>query len=468
MTLLRSFNLPRDQNRIVALPPNSKNKNRITVLLGINGTQKSTILRGLLDDALTSSIGSRNSKTISVNAVWSDAPPSRVIAVSSVPNDRFPSKQRFGPVGLRTRYDVPEYEYIGPRTARNIVSRHQSAEVLFASILANPNISNKTLKFLAKLSEKTHIPLRFNAFLRRRAFSSGSSGADISPLEYLQKLLDDPRTSNRISKYGREEIEEALSNSFILRAMEGMNRTIPKMLSKPNRENPHVFVDLVNGLDTSLGIDPKIIRFALNVGYVSLSQLQFDPLHTDYKQATIDSFSAGQWGLFSSLTTLALTASDRTLILVDEPESALHPAWQREYLHELVQALSEHQNCHVVLATHSPLIVSSLMTGEADLVGLRLRNEGLIDCEMIDIPMGWQANDVLEDIFGLESTRSTTVVEDIENALSLIAAGVSGNKSQIITLAKRLTPLLKTFPEEDFARQVINSIIKISGISGVI
>jgi hypothetical protein len=206
----------------------------------------------------------------------------------------------------------------------------------------------------------------------------------------------------------------------------------------------------------------RAIHFGLITGFVLLRDVSLHSGNEATRKA--DEFSAGQWGQFSTLATAALAVRDRTLFLVDEPENALHPAWQRDYIAELLRAISHCKSCHLFLATHSPLIVSSLGAKDADLVGLRLNSGRSVEAGLLDVPVGWQATDVLEDVFGLPSTRAQPVVSAIEAAMALIAEGAEQNAAELRRITKRLIPLLDTLPEDDIARQVIASICRISGV----
>ena len=136
-------------------------------------------------------------------------------------------------------------------------------------------------------------------------------------------------------------------------------------------------LDEKNGIEINLSEPNQILDFsqsaiasALRAGLFRIRPLEF-PSTFASKLSNINDFSAGQWGLFSSLPAVALQCVDRTLLLVDEPESALHPGWQRTYIEDLTEAISHRKECHVFIATHSPLIVGSLGTKLTDLISLK-------------------------------------------------------------------------------------------------
>ena len=154
------------------------------------------------------------------------------------------------------------------------------------------------------------------------------------------------------------------------------------------------------------------------------------------------------------------------LVLIDEPESALHPSWQREYMGDLSAALVESRDCHIVVATHSPLIVSSMSPTHTDLIILR-RDElsGDIVAVPSEIPAGWQSNDILEDKFDLKSTRSPELVGALDLLLKSVSEGVEKNKSKIKSLLVKVEDFTSGLPEEDPVLSLLISIKKIIGVS---
>jgi hypothetical protein len=95
------------------------------------------------------------------------------------------------------------------------------------------------------------------------------------------------------------------------------------------------------------------------------------------------------------------------LVLVDEIDAHLHPAWQRI----LVRLVSKHfENIQVIATTHSPLVISSM---DADNVIIARRDPGARSeisiaraSEEVDLS-GMRADEILTStLFGLQTTRS--------------------------------------------------------------
>ncbi|EPB2930968.1 TPA: ATP-binding protein [Escherichia coli] len=69
--------------------------------------------------------------------------------------------------------------------------------------------------------------------------------------------------------------------------------------------------------------------------------------------------SSGELSFIALLVHIAFCVSNRSFIFIDEPENSLHPKWQNEYF-ELLNGVIGYNECTTVVATHSPLIISSL------------------------------------------------------------------------------------------------------------
>ncbi|WP_082797602.1 AAA family ATPase [Serratia grimesii] len=72
--------------------------------------------------------------------------------------------------------------------------------------------------------------------------------------------------------------------------------------------------------------------------------------------------SSGELSFIALLVHISFCVNDRSFIFIDEPENSLHPKWQNEYL-ELLRGSIGYNKCMVVVATHSPLIITSMSEG---------------------------------------------------------------------------------------------------------
>jgi energy-coupling factor transporter ATP-binding protein EcfA2 len=77
----------------------------------------------------------------------------------------------------------------------------------------------------------------------------------------------------------------------------------------------------------------------------------------------INKLSSGEQHVLVLLGLLAFDTDASDLILIDEPEISLHPAWQEKFL-GIVEKIVALNDCKIIMATHSPLLIN----GQWDLV----------------------------------------------------------------------------------------------------
>jgi predicted ATPase len=75
---------------------------------------------------------------------------------------------------------------------------------------------------------------------------------------------------------------------------------------------------------------------------------------------TFRELSEGEQQLLMVLGLLRFTREDESLFLLDEPDTHLNPAWSVQYLKFLREIGGAHENSHVIMATHDPLVISGL------------------------------------------------------------------------------------------------------------
>lgn len=80
-------------------------------------------------------------------------------------------------------------------------------------------------------------------------------------------------------------------------------------------------------------------------------------LRKDYEAISMLDASSGELVLITSLVYISTVITERTVILIDEPENSLHPKWQKEYVNTMLSIFYLYQP-KIIIATHSPLIIT--------------------------------------------------------------------------------------------------------------
>ncbi len=90
--------------------------------------------------------------------------------------------------------------------------------------------------------------------------------------------------------------------------------------------------------------------------------------------------------MLALLVKVIVSATPNARILIDEPEISLHVSWQR-LLPIMLSKMCEHFDCDMVIATHSPLLVTSALSAsnhcfvaqDQQLIPLRIHDRGSVE-----------------------------------------------------------------------------------------
>ncbi|MBT0622534.1 AAA family ATPase [Pseudomonas fluorescens] len=416
-----------------------KQKNFFSVLIGSNGTQKSRTLRAILDLGIPMAhlkLTNRKARA-GLLELWDTADDndiiSKVIAVSGVATDRFPSRITLRG-GSRPR---ATYRYIGPRTDNNLVSRAQGINQIAASLLESPDRIRsrfKNLKYAFSILKVTN-----------GIFFSFSRSIPDDERWTLKKITDRMADSKlEWSKLDSNEIDE-LSASCL------------KIMKSRQPLELRLDLDDEVRIDSSVG-DLKTLYALLNCGFIAVEEsYTYNDLDSEILQ--LSEFSSGQWHIFSSLLFTAIAVENNTLILIDEPENSLHPEWQQQYLRLMRNVISSSSGVHIIVATHSPLIAASLDPTEAEVIKLRRNLRGRLNAQALKSgPFGWTSDEILQEVFGLESSRSIEFTNRMDAALGLFAKGDRENP-KLKRLVRSLQRTLPDLPPDDIARKIIETLL---------
>jgi len=129
------------------------------------------------------------------------------------------------------------------------------------------------------------------------------------------------------------------------------------------------------------------------------------------KEFDIESLSTGEKTLLSKVLYLYFKDVNNKVILIDEPELSLHPAWQNRVL-KLYENFAINNNCQVIIATHSPHIIASAKNEWIRV----LTEDGVINNILA---YGRDIKWVLKEM-GVESSRVPEVLTKIEHCKKLL------------------------------------------------
>lgn len=148
---------------------------------------------------------------------------------------------------------------------------------------------------------------------------------------------------------------------------------------------------------SDLCVDPLLAELDL-VGTVA-SHIDDPHLAVEALLATYRQLSAGHKSVLLGVTFLVHHAQPQTLVLLDEPETHLHPPLLSAYMRALCRIM-QHRNAVCIIATHSPVVVAEVPSQCVHVV-LRVNNQVLVKRPRIQT-FGENVSVLTEEIFGLD------------------------------------------------------------------
>ncbi len=118
---------------------------------------------------------------------------------------------------------------------------------------------------------------------------------------------------------------------------------------------------------------------------------------TDETTMSLKELSDGEKSLYLTVGNLMGLDLYGKVILIDEPEVALHPAWQQKIM-QIYSRIGK--NNQFIVATHSPQIIASVPYKNRIL--LRKENGKIQPVSMIQPPSGVDVNSILSEIMGAD------------------------------------------------------------------
>jgi len=192
---------------------------------------------------------------------------------------------------------------------------------------------------------------------------------------------------------------------------------------------------------------------------------EFEIVHEgDGASYRTESLSEGEKQLLCVIGGLTLAQNNECLVLLDEPDTHLNPAWSWRYDNLLKQALTSQQRTTstTIIATHDPILISGL-TREQVFIARNEGNQLLYEQPHRDPRGQGVANILVSEYFGLPSSLDENTQSLLNERLQLAykqealtdeeSARLSEINTQLDSLGLSISfrdPAYKAFEEEKF------------------
>ena len=348
--------------------------------------------------------------------------------------DKFPVQKVNG--SSQTRYDVPYYKYVGAHVNGNMIS---SSAIAFRLLFAlKENMDDRQRQNLSSILDfigyDHTITLNYSIVLKSK--KNGSVYDHV-----LQHVLKDKEYSKLTSEQRSNKVKELYD--FYKN----------KEFAKQPTCNYDIDID-----QNSLAANEDL-NYIYKLKQYDLVQATSVVFYKNGKQIASEEMSSGEFAMLSMVLSISTAASDsHTLILIDEPELSLHPNWQMTIIDNLDRAL-KNQVCHLLIATHSHMLVSDLPMNRSSVSQWEKDKDGnLIANRIEENTYGWSAEEVLLKVFKTATDRNRYFGERIAKLLEQMGNDTI-TKEAVADELNELQEISQHLSEVDPMKMVLNTII---------
>lgn len=379
-----------------------------TFITGRNGSHKSTLLKEIVS-GLTA-VGSRaREEASSIQNPGRD----QVLCVSGSVADRFPQKAL--PGGARSPFDVPNYTYVGQRVISNLLSKKAPLETMLGFALDPAKAERCRWDFFGAAHRLAGIRQSATYSLEAQRDVSKKARGPLGDLLGVVQGIRPESDGTRKTAADRPHISYATAQWLIEEFSYEEFLALQFFMDKGKRRISVVLDD--TGAHCQ-GIEPNVLRLGLLIDLVRLVDVTVKSEGANAEFSAMD-LSSGEYHMFSTILAIGFGLEDKAVLLIDEPENNLHPQWQRDLMATIFDVCGRAMKTegHLIVCTHSPLIVGSAPEGSS-----------IVDMSS-DAPQtsvtsyGASSDELLLSQFGVGSSRNKVVVDTVQRAVSLIERG---------------------------------------------
>lgn len=349
--------------------------------------------------------------------------------------DKLPVQKVNG--SAQTRYDVQYYKYVGAHVNGSMIS---SSAITFRLLFAlNEQMDDRQRDNICSI-------LDFIGYDHRISLSYTvvqKAKKDGNVRDVIAQRVKNDKEYDKLNNQERSERVTKLYNFY-------KNKTT----SDKARYDYDMDFDAKPEAEGSLE-ELKIIYKLKQYDLVSSANVIF---HKQGVDITSEDLSSGEFAMLSTVLSISAAANDpHTLVLLDEPELSLHPNWQMTLIDNLDRALAN-QVCHLLIATHSHMLVSDLPMKRSAVTQIEKAKDGSLNANTIaGSTYGWSAEEVLLKVFKTATDRNRYFGERIGKLLEGMANNTI-NPQDVADELKDLQEISMHLSDIDPMKTVLNTI----------
>jgi predicted ATP-binding protein involved in virulence len=196
--------------------------------------------------------------------------------------------------------------------------------------------------------------------------------------ENLKLIFDEVNTTFNIEKITSVTAVTADEDKTPKERASELGKLIPQLLANIKSEDDAYMADYISENNTIPDYNKKLDRFTNAFDKMYDGMKKFKKIINEDgekkiifidnlgNEVNMSSFSTGEKQIVFRVGNLLknLNNLENGIILIDEPETSLHPKWQRKYIRFLLDTF-EGLGIQFIIATHSPYILQGIKEGES-------------------------------------------------------------------------------------------------------
>jgi ABC-type lipoprotein export system ATPase subunit len=156
------------------------------------------------------------------------------------------------------------------------------------------------------------------------------------------------------------------------------------------------------------------------------------------REIRFSNLSSGEQQILGTTVRLLSEIQQDSLVVIDEPEVSLHPAWQQRYVPTLLKTLEDFPSTHVLIATHSHFLVSDVDPNFSTLI-ISSVAEPRPKFEIFQGDVyGRSPENILYRAFGIGTGGNFFVERDLAKSLQIISGVVDFDPGELRDIYVRL------------------------------
>lgn len=351
--------------------------------------------------------------------------------------EKFPTQKVNG--SAQTKYDVPYYKYVGAHVNGNIISSSAIAFRLLFTL--NEQMDNRQRQNICSILD--FIGYDHKISLSYSLVMKSKKNEDVKAI--ISRRVEKDKEYINFSK--QEKNEKVVQLYKFYKAQSSLGKA---------RYDYDIDFDSENTSEGAFN-ELQYIYKLKQCDLVNSSNVIF---HKQGCDITSDEMSSGEFAMLSTVLSISAAANDsHTLVLLDEPELSLHPNWQMTLIDNLDRSLSN-KTCHLLIATHSHMLVSDLPMKRSSVTQLDKDEKGNLNATAIsECTYGWSAEEVLLKVFKTATDRNRYFGERIGKLLENM-----GNNSirpkEVADELKELQEISTHLSDIDPMKSILNTIVE--------